>query len=91
MDHPHPLADPIPDRVIDLRFKQFAATRAPHAAAGPPDVCAELDRYDIAVVLQAVYEWGGYRYTNAGNAITAAKRGRNEPRPQSLPDHGAGR
>jgi hypothetical protein len=36
---------------------------------------AELDRYDVAVVLQAVYEWGGYRYTNVLDAIAAAKRG----------------
>ena len=39
-------------------------------------MCAELDRYDIAVVVQAVYEWDGYRYTNARDAIAAAKRGR---------------
>ena len=39
-------------------------------------MCADLDRYNVAVVLQAVYEWGGYRYTNASDAIAAAKRGR---------------
>jgi hypothetical protein len=39
-------------------------------------MCADLDRYNVAVVLQAVYEWGGYRYTNALDAIAAAKRGR---------------
>jgi hypothetical protein len=78
MDHsqPHPLADPIPDRAIELKLEQFSASRAPHAAAGPPHVCAELDRYDIAVVLVTVYEWGGHRYTNASDAIAAAKRGR---------------
>ena len=74
--HPHPLADPIPDRAIELKLEQFATSPAPQAAAGPPHVCAELDRYDIAVVLQVVYEWGGYRYTNALDAIAAAKRGR---------------
>jgi hypothetical protein len=68
-----PLAGPIPDRAMDLKLQHFAAPRAPHAAASP-NVCAELDRYDIAVVLQAVYEWGGYRYTNATDAIAAAKR-----------------
>ena len=73
MDHYHPLADPLPDRALELKF---AASHAPHAAAGPPHVCAELDRYDIALVLHAVYEWGGYRYTNALDAIAAAKRGR---------------
>jgi hypothetical protein len=78
MDHfqPHPLADPVPDRGIELKLERFAASHAPHAAAGSPQVCADLDRYDIAVVLQAVYEWGGYRYTNALDAIAAAKRGR---------------
>ena len=76
MDHSnsHPLADPIPERSIELKLQQFSASHAPHAAAGPLHVCAELDRYNVAVVLQAVYEWGGYRYTNARDAIAAAKR-----------------
>lgn len=78
MDHhpPYPLADPIPDRAIALNLQHFAASPPSHALAGSPSTCAELDRYDIAVVLQAVYEWGGYRYTNASDAIAAAKRGR---------------
>lgn len=77
MDHlPHPLADPVPDRAIELKLQQFTTSQRPHALAGSPSTCAELDRYDIAVVLQAVYEWGGYRYTNALDAIAAAKRGR---------------
>ena len=74
--NPCPLADPIPDRAFELKREQFAASHVPHAAAGTPEVCSELDRYDIAVVLQAVYEWGGYRYSNALDAIAAAKRGR---------------
>ena len=74
--NPHPLADPIPDRAVELRLDQFAASHSPQPAAGPPHVRADLERYDIAVVLQAVYEWGGYRYTNALDAIAAAKRGR---------------
>ena len=74
MDRPHPIADPIPDRSIELRLEQFAASHRSHAAAGAPDVCEELDRYDIAVILKASYEWGGYRYTNASDAIAAAKR-----------------
>ena len=79
MDHhhrPHPLADPVPDRAIEPKLHEFTASQPPHAVAGPPSMCAELDRYDVAVVLQAVYEWGGYRYTNASDAIAAAKRGR---------------
>jgi len=76
MNHPrpHPPSDPIPDRQIELKLQQFGASQGQHALAGSANVCAELDRYDIAVVLQAVYEWGGYRYTNAIDAIAAAKR-----------------
>jgi hypothetical protein len=73
MDASHPVIDPIPDRAMELKLQQFRPP-APHAVVFPPNVCAELDRYDIAVVLQAVYEWGGYRYTNATDAIAAAKR-----------------
>lgn len=79
MDHhhrQHPLADPVPDRAIELKLQQFTASQPPHALAGSPSMCAELDYHDVAVVLQAVYEWGGYRYTNASDAIAAAKRGR---------------
>jgi hypothetical protein len=57
----HALADPISARAIEPKLEQFSA---------------DLDRYSIAVVLQAVYECGGYRYTNALDAIAAAKRGR---------------
>ena len=76
MDSPHLLANPIPDRSTELRPEQFAASHRLNAAAGSPGTCAELDRHDIAVVPQAVYQWGGYRYTNASDAIAAAKRGR---------------
>ena len=73
---PHALADPVPDRPIELKLQQFTISHPPHALAESPSMCAELDRYDVAVVFQAVYEWGGYRYTNASDAIAAAKRGR---------------
>ena len=78
MDHypRFPLADPIPDHGIAANLQHFAASQPSHALAGSPSTCAELDHYDIAVVLQAIYEWGGYRYTNASDAIAAAKRGR---------------
>jgi hypothetical protein len=36
---------------------------------------AELDRYGIERVPADVYLWGGYRYSNANDAIAAAKRG----------------
>jgi hypothetical protein len=39
------------------------------------DTLAMIDRYDIVVSITAVYEWGGYRYSSARDAIAAAKRG----------------
>jgi hypothetical protein len=34
----------------------------------------ELDRYGIERVPADVYLWGGYRYSNARDALAAAKR-----------------
>lgn len=61
MEHPHPIGDPIPDRA-ELKLQQFAASGA------------EPDQYGIAVVLRAVNEWGGYRYTNISDAIASTRR-----------------
>ena len=38
------------------------------------DLQAELKRYGITPVQLTVFAWGGYRYTNARDAIAAAKR-----------------
>ena len=35
---------------------------------------AELDRYGIERVPSDVFLWGGYRYSNARDAMAAAKR-----------------
>ena len=35
---------------------------------------AELNRYGIVTVPAEVFLWGGYRYTNASDALAAAKR-----------------
>jgi hypothetical protein len=35
---------------------------------------SELDRYDIERVPADVFLWGGYRYSNARDALAAAKR-----------------
>ena len=35
---------------------------------------AELDRYGIVTVPMKVFEWGGFRYTHARDALAAAKR-----------------
>lgn len=34
-----------------------------------------LAKYGISSVTTTTYEWGGYRYTNADDAVAAAKRG----------------
>ena len=39
------------------------------------DVTALLKQLGITVVQKAVYEWGGYRYSNPTDAISAARRG----------------
>ena len=76
MTSPNPHPGPQPDPAIQLQLAEYAAMPRATSHAGAPQTCAELDRYDIAVVLQAIYEWGGYRYSNASDAIAAAKRGR---------------
>lgn len=35
---------------------------------------AELTKYGIVTIPLEVFEWGGYRYTNAHDAVAAAKR-----------------
>ena len=46
-------------------------------AAKPGDAALSdlLTQYGITAVRLTSYEWGGYRYTNAHDAIAAAKRG----------------
>jgi hypothetical protein len=44
-----------------------------------PDLATELELERLAASHRAnaaVYEWGGYRYSNASDAIAAAKRDR---------------
>jgi len=38
------------------------------------DLNADLKRYGITPVQLTVFDWGGYRYTNAKDAIAASKR-----------------
>lgn len=49
----------------------------PTAAARPKgeELEGALARYGIVSVPATFFEWGGYRYTNASDAIAAAKRG----------------
>lgn len=37
---------------------------------------AEMARLGIVCVERKTYEWGGYRYSNASDALAAAKRGK---------------
>jgi len=37
----------------------------------------KLEEHGIVTVPAATYEWGGFRYTNARDATTAAKRDRS--------------
>lgn len=49
-----------------------------HSFAPKPSDAAQSDllaQYGITSVATTTYEWGGYRYTNAHDAIAAAKRG----------------
>ena len=60
-------------------MKRATATKGAPAPAGEkdpsPDTTALLKLYGITTVPRPTYEWGGYRYTNAHDAIAAAKRG----------------
>lgn len=40
----------------------------------PDDLQVELKRYGVVPVKLTVFDWGGYRYSNARDAIAAAKR-----------------
>lgn len=42
--------------------------------SSPDDLRVELKRYSITPVQLTVFDWGGYRYSNAKDAIAAAKR-----------------
>lgn len=40
----------------------------------PDDLQVELKRYGVVPVKLTVFDWGGYRYSSARDAIAAAKR-----------------
>ena len=60
----------IPERTASGSEKHSFAPKPPDAAQS--DLFAQ---YGITSIATATYEWGGYRYTNALDAIAAAKRG----------------
>ena len=47
---------------------------AHHEAAIDGGLAGTLASLGIVAVPSTMFEWGGYRYTNAGDAIAAAKR-----------------
>jgi hypothetical protein len=46
----------------------------PFLAKPADDLQIELKRYGITPVTLTVFDWGGYRYSSARDAIAAAKR-----------------
>jgi hypothetical protein len=54
----------------DIAAQKFSAP------AGDDGLAQKLADYGIVTVPAATYEWGGYRYTNAHDALAAAKRGK---------------
>jgi hypothetical protein len=48
---------------------------SPDAKGTSTEIPGLLERYGIITVQRPTYEWGGYRYSNAHDAIAAAKRG----------------
>jgi hypothetical protein len=71
MTNPNLRADPQP--LLQLQTATAPATSAPapdHAA-----IAAQLERYGIETLLKPSYQWSGFRYSNATDAIAAAKRG----------------
>ena len=47
---------------------------APSADQRSTDLSEDLERHGVVTVLTATYEWGGYRYSTARDALAAAKR-----------------
>lgn len=58
----------------------FPRTDRVSQAVGPAETVQSdlLAQYGITAVPLTSYEWGGFRYTNAHDAIAAAKRGAAE-------------
>ena len=56
------------------RWENEGGPMAPRRTPAPDDLQIELKRYGIVPVQLTVVEWGGYRYSNASDAIAAAKR-----------------
>jgi hypothetical protein len=60
--------------MLPLAAKEPFMTSFHPDEARDAELRARLDRLGIIVVPRAVYEWGGYRYSSASDAIAAAER-----------------
>jgi hypothetical protein len=69
-------ADTIPSasRGSTDRWENEGGPVAPRRKPEPDGLQVELKRYGIVPVQLTVFDWGGYRYSNASDAIAAAKR-----------------
>jgi hypothetical protein len=56
------------------RWENEGGPMAPRRTPAPDELQIELKRYGIVPVQLTVFDWEGYRYTNARDAIAAAKR-----------------
>ena len=56
------------------RWENEGGPMAPRPMLARDDVRDELKQYGIVPVMLTVFDWGGYRYTHARDAIAAAKR-----------------
>ena len=56
------------------RWENEGGPMAPRTTRAPDDVQHELKQHGIVPVTLTVFDWGGYRYTHARDAIAAAKR-----------------
>ena len=48
---------------------------SPQSKSEEAALAAELERHSIISIPTMIFEWGGYRYSNASDAIAVAKRG----------------
>ena len=66
---------PTPDQTRDAsdRWEDEGGLAAPKRNAAT-EQRNELERLGIKSTPTTVFEWGGYKYTNANDAIAAAKR-----------------
>ena len=56
------------------RWENEGGPMAPRKTPAPDELQIELARYGVVPVQLTMFDWGGYRYSNASDAIAAAKR-----------------